>query len=283
MPPPPLPRQVFPCAQSLTRAAVSAQSLTAAIESTAESQLVHHRRSLAAVGSAGGAQCQAPQHISVAQHQHGVNPSDQQQHASDAEAAQEHIADVEVAAAIPNSVPEAPLQPPAGELPQPGTRRFRRPKISVKRALERVRARSTTPSTGDIASGATHPQTVQQPQTAVASTAEAEPAVPSPAALAPDPEPLRLGQGRPENAALVAQSDPDKRLCQNERVVDGASSASGAALPEHSHISATPAQTCRTTPAHTGTLLWAAARRSGCNPMLLCNQMILCRGILDRF
>ena len=154
----------------------------------------------------------------------------------------------------PRTGADTPTHPSETTTPHPGKRRSFRPVVSVKRALERLRARSVTPPAGEEDGAAAHalePQ-AQPAAAAVASPCTtAEAAATSPKPPKSDPGPLQRGS-RPAAVTPGVQSEPAKGPCRYHRLDADVGSERGAALPARTHVSYTPARTMDSTPCQNG-------------------------------
>ena len=140
---------------------------------------------------------------------------------------------------------DMPVSIPAEMSPQPSIQRCYRPKLTAERAWERRRARSITPPEKDDVHALAHQHHRQgQPNAATVSGGPAaETTASSLAAPASDPGPLKRGLDSP-CAAPVTHSEPRKRPCKDVEQWPGGADVSptrGAATPERTHVSETPA------------------------------------------
>ncbi len=149
---------------------------------------------------------------------------------------------------------DAPTHPAETATPQPGKRRSFRPVVSVKRALERLRARSVTPPAGEDGGAVAHALQLPAHPAAAAGASPCTTAGAAAMSLNPpssDPGPLQRGP-RPPPATPGVQSEPAKGPCQHERLDATVGSERGAALPERTHVSDTPARTADSSPRRHG-------------------------------
>ena len=148
----------------------------------------------------------------------------------------------------PQTGADAVTYPSETMIPQPEKRRSFRPVVSVKRALERLRARSVTPPAGDDVGAATHPQPAAAAIGSPCTIANA-------AALSSTPKSdpgLHERGPQPPMAAPGVQSEPAQGPCRRRRPDADVSAKSGAALPERTHVSDTPARTSDARPCQHG-------------------------------